>query len=987
MPLQYKPIADIQFKTTPTLDGLMAYTPKEGEPVFVTGLGNLYVGDGTTAGGILLNTDSTTSIHILATETNMGSYHQFSGNVKAGMFLRAGVSGTNIGDAAAGQGYMKYLDFYDLKEDQRRHNIEEHGGQQYSIFFTDDSPYIIDGTTIANFQSFDTTTNTYSGTASSYRMKSLSYDGTAMLADMNGTESTYALTVSTDISGNPVLDWRRLDEDIVDFGSVNHDILSHSSSEVNHLVYVDDDGVVLPLSLTGSSPGDVLRINNSGELDFSQVGYADITGAFELNAYHAKKYIGRMLVKDISTNAPYGPWSTARWFYGNPSSGLNYPKQTEMDTGGTMLWIYGFPQNNAGQYPASTGASPTGSSPYYSSSHLKLSSHNTNSPAGVDSDRTEEYQWGDVTGINHSDHISNARVTLESLNASFIRFRTKQYTHTIGLYNVLDSESSSYNKAFDKKFVLYLAGPVPGGVSEYYGQDYSTAKYSPLSIFTRTHVNFVSGGEATNVYATASSEPADFEFDTFGMFHIKSSRFDETNAGYSSYVQEKPVAMINAIDCTGGVYYKAANDLNRPVNGLYINFVEKVSTIEAFTATETNVRGIHIENVKHNKISDSNPTTNGLAGRAAGLEVTNVDSDARAYGIYYSTVNSDSDTPSGVAAGGLFISTIKATRSNATGLRFNDVSGYGFSRGIQLVKTVSETKYAAGIAIQDYSSALSSCSSYGLWISGDSTSNPTDWTSGGSGTKYAIVTENAAGPILFQNNLSVTEDLTVGSLAAVGDNTYSNYNDSTFFSTVLFEDELTLESTLTLTGNSSSIEIEASTSPKSFLNVAAGDTSTNFTATISGQIKFNEAQVSYSILEIEHDDAAWVSTNELQLESDQGGVLVIDPAQFLTNYSPSRAIVKITPATGHTIQEGTRLIIIGTYDGHSVSNSYDNMTFETPGGGDSASYDLRLNGTWDPHAGNVLELVLVNITCSSGSDRLRWIETNRIENAYTPLTN
>lgn len=968
METMYTPITDIRLRRTEYEVGLMAYIPKDGEPVWNKETSKLHIGDGSTAGGIMVNTDSSTQLHYIASTTNMDSYHRFPGDVLAGMFLRSGSSGTAIGDAAGGQGYMKYLDFYDMKPEYRRHQIEEHGGAENAVFFTDSDPFKYQGTTPTDFKTWDGTNYT-GGTNGSFRLKALKYDTSSITDDMSSTGSTFALSVQWDVGDEiPVLAWTRLDGNSVSLDTIMHDILDHTSSDSEHFIYFDENGDCQTLSHAGATEGFALRVNSSNLLSFSKPGFNDLTGSLKIQEWNGKKYSGRHLVHNIADNSIFSPWGLSRWIYGNPSSG--FPTTSGTKAGETTLWMYGTPENVSGDAPGE------GSAPYFSGAHLKISSFNTNSPAGTNANDDTEYVWGTVTAIDNDDYTGHARITLESINSSTIKFKTKDFDyHIMGVFNAATTNVSAYDKPMDKNFVLYLGGAVPGVTANYYTHDYSN-----FSVYTRTSVNL-----QNNVFGSTSANSPDFEMDTFGSLQVKGVVIDDTNDGYDDYYQALPFSRVSVLNSLEGITYTASKNPVTPINvhGVYLKHVKKTTTNTALFGTYTFVQGIRIDEITHNKTNNTTPSVNAPLGRATGLDIGSIDSDAKAMGLYFGSINSDSDQDD-TAYGGYF-GTIYASRGHVSGFKFNDISGLGYSTGLHINNVESGSKYAAGIFIGDYTSSQANCSEYGLVITGDSAALPSDWTGVGSFVgRHAILTDASAGLVRFMGNMVAWGNTEFGDADNIGAKTFISYSASTFYSTCAFGDDVYTTQLNIFDTSTSGISFETAGASRELINVEQD------AGYISGQIKFQNAQVAYPNMVVPPTGVSWSGTTGLLLDSSHGGLISIDPEHFLLG--TTRAIENISPSSGHTINVGTKLIIVGSYDGHDTLGSSLNLTFVNKSGGDSADYDLRLTATWNPNSGHILELMLVEIYRSSEGDAdsqtplLRWIEVGRTSLPYAVLS-
>ena len=269
-----------------------------GEPAVDFDAGIFYIGDGTTSPGLpFASTDSTASIHQIASTTSIGSTHTINAT-KLGQVLRA------TGESSA---RMERLGFYDLGPitdidsgsdivltgadatgmPGRWHWMTTHTAPKNSLFFTDSSSYSNVG-----LGTGDGTGNMeHSGEAGSsssvaYQVRNLSYDITA-LPDTTG--GVMALVAKKSGSNN-VLQFKRIGGEDLTGGSPVHDMTSAShTGPTNSIFYTGATSAVLRLSYAADETGSVLKKTGTNTLAFGKLAFADITGNVRFTGQYAEE--------------------------------------------------------------------------------------------------------------------------------------------------------------------------------------------------------------------------------------------------------------------------------------------------------------------------------------------------------------------------------------------------------------------------------------------------------------------------------------------------------------------------------------------------------------------------------------------------------------------------------------------------------------------------------------------------------------------------
>lgn len=949
--LSYKPITTIQIKRSQTAAGLAAHILQEGELCWDMENNQLAVGDGSTPGGIVLNVGVTPAIHYLANTSNMGSYHQFPGDVVAGMFLRSGSNSTEIGDPSGGQGYMTFLDFYHIEKGKRRHDILEHGSSPFSIFYTADETFSVDGTSIDTFQVFDGTDGYSGATTDAYAVRALNYDTTSMISDMTSTNSTFSLTVTWDATNSvPVLDWRRLDSDIIDFGSISHDLMDHTSSVPNSIIYADDSGIITSIPYSGGASGYVLKINDSTELEFGRQRWKDITGYLKFSDFTGNEYIGKPLFRVYDTsNGQWSPFDFQQWFFGDTRgvSGMPNLGGDVMIPGESIAWLYGQPENIYGYTPGESGSFTSTNGPYFSGARLKVSSW-------------DKRVWGDLRtdSIDLNKYSGIARIEVESIHSSYMRLKTRNYSFNIGLHdfegNVGDSSSITKDeagnllttyvgKATDRKLVM--------GVTR--GKHLSVAMYNR---------NTTVGNDISAFGSTSTNNDPDFQFDRYGMMHVYKAYMHDDNT--SIYEEIGPLDYPTCVLYSGYGSHDVVNSTVRDVYGVYIDLVKKEMLSMAadggmktyFLACPSIV----------SSVSSGGPS---MQGETGGLSIGGIDAGSIAYGVNITSIESDFDG-AGPGAYGLKIGSIKSNSAGARGILIQDITGDTFTQGLTLLNMYSATKASIGIKVGDYSSGDPNISNYGIWVAGDITSNPTDWTGASSGTKYAIQTEAAAGTVRFMGTSWLQGNVIIGDPDDISATDYANYADGTFYGSNTFIEgkQVTFKGSSVHTGDESNLTFARgdATAKRTYMTIEAD------AGYVSGRLKLYSGSFAHSAETVITTDVSFwaASTTKLLLTPIQGGIIRIAPSVYDSTGS-TYAVVNIAPTID--FEKGTHITFLGSYNGGSGKS----MQF-TINNRDTSSYDVLLRGSsWDSTNGSMLTLTLMDWTCSDGSVKTRWVETAR----------
>lgn len=246
----------IQFKRA-TAANITSYTAAPGEPFFDITNDRLYIGDGISTPGKLLNTSDTLTTHLIASRTTgIGPYHTIEcevGEVIIG-------SGTNSVE-------VRSLTFDDLDENGK-HAMANHTGAAHSIWYSQE---IVSGT--------------------GYQVKPLGYSFAAGGRSGNGLDTTtglgagesktFALTVRwVDATGENYIDFREIGfGDLT--GTISDSVLitDFKSADGWRMLYTDANGTVKSDITFGASGTVLLGKGASTKPEFGRILLGDATGA------------------------------------------------------------------------------------------------------------------------------------------------------------------------------------------------------------------------------------------------------------------------------------------------------------------------------------------------------------------------------------------------------------------------------------------------------------------------------------------------------------------------------------------------------------------------------------------------------------------------------------------------------------------------------------------------------------------------------------
>lgn len=246
----------IQFKRA-TAANISSYVPADGEPFYDKTNSRLYIGDGSTPSGILLNTSDTLTSHLIADRTGgIGPYHTIVCNEKDVLV------GTGTNTAV-----MRQLTFNDL-DSNGGHAMLNHSGSIFAIWYSHDE--------------------TSSLVPGGYQVKPLRYDVAEGGRDGSGIDTTstagsvYALTVkyrTTNGYNNNYLDFRQ-----IGFGDLTGTIadaaLLTEFSTANDwaMFYSNADGLVQDNVNLGAVGTYLAGKGANVAPEFKRIDIADITG-------------------------------------------------------------------------------------------------------------------------------------------------------------------------------------------------------------------------------------------------------------------------------------------------------------------------------------------------------------------------------------------------------------------------------------------------------------------------------------------------------------------------------------------------------------------------------------------------------------------------------------------------------------------------------------------------------------------------------------
>lgn len=761
MPLNYKPVSKIKIKRGPNA-GILSHILDDGELAWSTDLHRLYVGDSSTPGGILVNIDNTSTLaHPIGSTTTLTPYHTLTSDVKKGMVLKAGIPGdtVNLQDTGAGGlGYMGHLNFYDIKFNDARHWLHDHGMQSgLSIPISTTTAFTRSNTTGHTFPVY-TAGNTWSGdTTTAY--------GVTYASAMDYTSAIQAGTdyapVATYESSQFKIKFKSVPTIIQDAFNetsitLTHDILDHSSSQTSHIVYANESGNILGLQYNGAGDGAVLKYNTSTGLNFGKLRYRDLTGAFIVNDSTDAIFKPLQVYALDSTTRMWGYNKLARLEYGDPSDYPYLPQHSEFKFGRHLIHYFSKPENAFGYTPAGLYYSETAenaglptTAPYVSDTKLYISSW-------------DELMYGSQNSLTNSGAApfkGAGIVHLHGLNSSIMQFETRSLGGFIGLFSPTDSsqlDSSIVNGSTRSAFAMMLA----------------SKKDCPFRLWTRGHVTGTSYTPTITwaQYGTSTSynsvKPT-FEVNKYGGIKVgecyMDTRFDlnEYNTQYSGDDEAAAIHVIGGVNS----FWKFTG---RPTSGIKLNSITSKLISNSANSSSNNTIGIDI-----NTISSSTEVslTQSFLGKTSGVYIDSISGANQVAGIWMDTISSTSTSEK---VYGIRFDTIEHSTLGGAAILFDTINMNRFAHGILFNEIHSDTTAVSAITIGPRDTS-GSCSTYGMWITNKDIRGGASPDRLSVGTNYSILVDNSGGEFYFGDGGTIAKKCIFGAgMDVTGDSTSRN---------------------------------------------------------------------------------------------------------------------------------------------------------------------------------------------------------------------
>ena len=290
----------IKFKRSETA-GRMAQGGRilaAGEPAVDFDAGTFYIGDGITSPGLVFaSTDSTASIHQIASTTGIGSSHTITAT-ELGQVLRA------TGETTA---RMERLGFYDLGPitdidsgsevihtgsdstgmSGRWHWMNQtHVGNPRSIFYTEADYANVGSGTGSGLGNMSHSGVTNADDITGFQLKSMGYD----IVTLPDTTGGVMALVAKKSGANNVLQFKRIGAEDLTGGAPVHDMTSSShTGPTNSIFYTGATTAVLRLSYSADATGSVLKKLSANTLGFGKLAFADLTGDVKFAGQYAEE--------------------------------------------------------------------------------------------------------------------------------------------------------------------------------------------------------------------------------------------------------------------------------------------------------------------------------------------------------------------------------------------------------------------------------------------------------------------------------------------------------------------------------------------------------------------------------------------------------------------------------------------------------------------------------------------------------------------------
>ncbi len=972
MPLNYKPISKIKIKRSETDVGMRSHILDDGEMGWVKENHKLYVGDGSTAGGIMVNIDNTATLpHTIGSTTTLTPYHSLANDVKKGMFLKTGLSSDPLvsvqGDDALGQGFFGYLDFYDLYFEKQRHWIHDHGMfSPLSLAYSSTGSYVRNDNNALTFPLYDDDNNWTSDTTTAYEVtyaSAMDYQG----AIADGTDyipvATYDSEYLIQFKSAPEVIQQAFSQSSI---TLTHDILNHTSAQFNHIIYVDDAGNVLPLQFNGAGDGAVLNYNSDLGLNFNKMAFGDFTGDY-IWSTGTFNGIGKPIVVQNSTHDAttriMGQHLLARFYYGDPSGVMYQPQHSQFSAGRHLVHFWSMPENEVGFTPDGL---------YYTDPYNYLAV-NDDPPYFVDAkmyiSSINEIMYGPQNDISISDlsgFKGAAWLHLHGLQGSAIQFETRNLGGWMGMFSPKDSYSlSAYASGSTyEAFGMYLAQKAPcdfllwtRGASDVGGNDPGTS----MTGFDQ--------------FGSTVSNTADFCVNRFGGVSIDGcsldSRTDFTVLG-AQYTREVAGFLVKSgISNISTLSVKSAY-------GIKLGTVDNLVLASAANGSGLVTSGVHITRVQATATSISGD----MLGTTNGMYVGEVIGENGAMGIQIPLVQSDS---SSAKAFGINFGTITATHWNATGILIDLVDSSRSSTGIIMHELTSDSSRATGITIGPRSSG-GACSTEAIWITSKNTRAGALSDIINDGLGYSIVIDQSGGgPFYFGDGGDIYGAFTVNEgMHVIGD---SSSTDGIF--TFVSNETLQPSVVIKMVSDAGGLKIDDTSSTVGSPGIQIVDTN----AKLVGLFNHIGTLAISDTLDITSAGAWWVITYSDEIKIDAAGTGVITFSDGSGSIG-AHTISYIVPQTGTGIAEsisaphkpvvsenfalGHIIVITGSGAGVTVASGNAYTGGST---GHRAPIILSDEGSWTDDVGSTLTLMYQRSLNSSQQYRYFWGEIGRSSNS------
>lgn len=692
--LHFDSTSQILFKRANYRASMSSIILAKGEPCVDFQNKRLYIGDGSTPGGFCINLDLSGASFELADTSGLGPNISISCDILSAVLI---CDSTN--DA-----HFRRLDFYDLHPLKRRHNMGDHGGSPYSIWYSNDTiSYAIDEgdstTTDLDYPVYDETTGyDTSSTTNRYKVIPLSYD----IADLDTTTvpgTKYFLGVQFDTTNNQLL--------FTDTTALTHGITQHTGT-ADRFIYVNHSGNVA-LGTLGSSRTFFMSQGTTSAPTFTNLRYSDITGYSQYDTSNNQDY-GKFLVIDTNRN-----WRTnqlLRYRYGVPTSilGAGHSMLEGSYGGQTAMRLIGYPES----YLSDT----------YCGAKFELTPY--------DNDVLAAYS----TGV--SSYRGNAIYDAQGLQTAILYLKTASFGVSLGVYESTNLDASYGGTATDGRIVLS-------------GTDSTTAK--SFAIFNKNPLGQTDWG------STATTDP-DFLFSKQGYLKVNSATKTETALNATSTFEGINIGNVQ-LDTTADTYVFGINV--NTVTKKFLNGYTPASAagkVAAFYSYNIDMTSQTINSTIHTIMASGVDIRNiNSYGNAQFFHGGTITARGYANGIYLGSITADSTT------NGIYISSVVSDNSPAHAILVEDVTGYASAIGLSIRDVRSVTDNAACIRLGIPVSDLDTKSTYGIYISHSidgylyyEEGTPSD----GTGVGYAIYSQGPA-PSHFGGAVDISGSLTLKS--------------------------------------------------------------------------------------------------------------------------------------------------------------------------------------------------------------------------------